>query len=277
MVILLKHHFVLEETNMNFFTNPDWFGRPGPFAYNLEYIIFIALSLIMAVVIPILLRKKSTKTIKMILIVLWAVAVFLDILKYGYSWISNIVNGTFTVNNLDFPLWTCSMFLYLMPIVFFCKNEKVSRACAAFICTISFFAGMVNFAIPCEESLFSFYGLHKTLFHYILMLTPAIMLGTGYFKLKLKDIFGIMIVFAIFGVPVYIFNAIFKMDYMFTYPADRPHGCEVCGGFPWESQCGRDHRPGEQCPLLSYISSPRKCRITMLVSVNERRIYRHQK
>ena len=217
MVILLKHHFVLEETNMNFFTNPDWFGRPGPFAYNLEYIIFIALSLIMAVVIPILLRKKSTKTIKMILIVLWAVAVFLDILKYGYSWISNIVNGTFTVNNLDFPLWTCSMFLYLMPIVFFCKNEKVSRACAAFICTISFFAGMVNFAIPCEESLFSFYGLHKTLFHYILMLTPAIMLGTGYFKLKLKDIFGIMIVFAIFGVPVYIFNAIFKMDYMFTY------------------------------------------------------------
>jgi hypothetical protein len=51
----------------------------------------------------------------------------------------------------------------------------------------------------------------------MLMLTPAIMLGTGYFKMQLKDIFGIMIILVVFGVPVYVFNAIFKQDYMFTY------------------------------------------------------------
>ena len=104
-----------------------------------------------------------------------------------------------------------------MPIALFSKNEKVSRACSAFICTISFFAGLVNFAVPAGESLFSFPGLHKFLYHYILMLTPAVMLGTGYFKLKLKDILGVMIVFIICAVPVYIFNAIFKQDYMYTY------------------------------------------------------------
>lgn len=49
------------------------------------------------------------------------------------------------------------------------------------------------------------------------MLTPAVMLGTGYFKLKLKDIAGVMVVFAICAAPVYIFNAIFKQDYMYTY------------------------------------------------------------
>jgi hypothetical protein len=49
------------------------------------------------------------------------------------------------------------------------------------------------------------------------MLTPAIMLGTGYIKLKFKDVFGIMAVLIIFGIPVYIFNFIFKQDYMFTY------------------------------------------------------------
>ena len=44
-----------------FFESNDWFGRPGPFAYNTEYIIFIVLSLVFAVVLPILLRKKRIK------------------------------------------------------------------------------------------------------------------------------------------------------------------------------------------------------------------------
>ncbi len=202
---------------MNFFENPDWFGRTGPFAYNLEYIIFIVLAIAFAIVFPILLRKKDKKVIKRILIILWVVAVFLDLLKYGYSLINNIVDDTLSLATLDVPLWTCSMFLYLMPIALFCKNEKVKRACAAFICTISFFAGLVNFAIPCDESLFSFLGLHKTVFHYILMLTPAVMLGTGYIKLKLKDLLPVMIVLIVFAIPVYVFNAITKQDYMFTY------------------------------------------------------------
>ena len=49
------------------------------------------------------------------------------------------------------------------------------------------------------------------------MLTPGIMLGTGYIKLKLKDFFPIMIVIIFFGIPVYVFNVITKQDYMFTY------------------------------------------------------------
>lgn len=202
---------------MNFFTNPDWFGRPGPFAYNIEYIIAIVLLISLAFVLPILLRKKQMLTIKKVLISLWIVALVLDATKYIYSLVSNLSSGSPNIANMDFPLWTCSMFLYLMPIALFCKNEKVSRACLAFICSISFFAGIVNFAIPAEESLFSFFGLHKIIYHYILMLTPAIMLGTGYFKLQLKDILGIMIILMIFGLPVYVFNAIFKQDYMFTY------------------------------------------------------------
>ena len=203
---------------MNFFTNPDWFGRPGPFAYNLEYIIAIVILISLSFVLPIFLRKKEEKTINKFLIVLWGIAVAFDLTKYGYGLISAIKNGPITsMGNLDLPLWTCSMFLYLMPFVLFGKKGKFSRACAAFICTISFFAGIVNFAIPAEESLFSFYGMHKIIYHYILMLVPAIMLGTGYFKLKFKDIASVMATFIIFGIPVYIFNAIYHQDYMFTY------------------------------------------------------------
>ena len=202
---------------MNFFENPDWFNRPGPFAYNLEYIVFIVLAIAFAFVFPVLLRKKDSKTIKTVLIVLWSIAVFLDLLKYGYSLINNIVKGSLSFETLDVPLWTCSMFLYLMPIALFCKSEKAKRACTAFICTISFFAGLVNFAIPCDESLFSFLGLHKTVYHYILMLTPAVMLGTGYIKLNLKDFVPVMVVLIVFAIPVYVFNVIAKQDYMFTY------------------------------------------------------------
>lgn len=202
---------------MDFFSSPDWFGRPGPFAYNTEYIVFIILSIIFSFILPILLRKTKQGTIKTTLLVLWIVAVVLDLLKYGYGFIYNKINGIKGIENYDIPLWTCSMFLYIMPFVLFSKNEKISRVCSAFICTISFFAGMINFAVPCDDSLFSFYGMHKTLYHYILMLTPAIMLGTGYIKLNIKDIFGIMAVLVIFGIPVYIFNTIYMQDYMFTY------------------------------------------------------------
>ena len=183
----------------------------------LKYIIVIILSIIFSVVLPILLRKTDHKKIKTILIVLWSIAVLLDLLKYGYGFIYNMTNGIKGIQNYDIPLWTCSMFLYILPIALFSKNEKISRVCAAFVCTISFFAGMINFAVPCDESFFSFYGMHKTIYHYILMLTPAIMLGTGYIKLKFKDVIGIMAVLIIFGIPVYIFNFIFKQDYMFTY------------------------------------------------------------
>ena len=202
---------------MNFFTNPDWFGRSGPFAYNIDYIVFIILAITLAFVLPILLRKAQTKTIKNILIALWILALVLDIPKYAYNWVTNFSKDIVVINDLDFPLWTCSLYLYLMPIALFSKNEKLSRGCFAFICTISFFAGIVNFAVPSDDSLFSFYGMHKIVYHYILMLTPAIILGTGYLKLRLTDIFGSMSVLVIFGIPIYIFNAIFKQDYMFTY------------------------------------------------------------
>jgi hypothetical protein len=202
---------------MSFFNSPDWFGRPGPFAYNLDYIVFIAISIIFAFVLPIALRGAKEKTVKITLIALWALAVLLDTLKYGYGIIVNLSNGVTGIGNYDIPLWTCSMFLYLMPFALFCKNKRVADACAAFVCTISFFAGIVNFAVPCDDSLFSFYGMHKTVYHYVLMLAPAIMLGVGRVKLKPGDIRGIMLVFTVFAIPVYIFNFIFRQDYMFTY------------------------------------------------------------
>ena len=43
------------------------------------------------------------------------------------------------------------------------------------------------------------------------------MLGTGYIKLKLKDLIPVMLVLIVFGIPVYVFNAIAQQDYMFTY------------------------------------------------------------
>ena len=202
---------------MKFFTATDWFGRSGPFAYNLDYIVAIVMFLALAIILPILLRKKGNVTIRKTLIVLWLINIVLDVTKYSYEWISDLSSGVTSVNSLDFPLWTCSMFLYLMPIALFVKNEKISRASTAFICTISLFAGIVNFAIPADDSLFSFFGMHKFVYHAILMLTPAIMLGTGYFKPKFKDIIGIMTTFVIVAFPVYIFNVVFQQDYMYTY------------------------------------------------------------
>ena len=49
---------------MNFFTNPYWFGRPGPFTYNVDYIMATILFLALAIALPIFLRKANEVELK---------------------------------------------------------------------------------------------------------------------------------------------------------------------------------------------------------------------
>ena len=64
---------------MNFFTSPDWLNRPEPYAFKLDHILFVAISLLIGVGLCFLLRKKEKKTIKIVLISLWALAVAVEI------------------------------------------------------------------------------------------------------------------------------------------------------------------------------------------------------
>jgi hypothetical protein len=104
----------------------------------------------------------------------------------------------------------------VVPLSLFAKNLTIKDACNAFICSLSMIGGIINFIFP-TDSLFSFMGLHTFLYHFMLLITPIIMLTSGYYKPKFNHSIGAIIIFIMYAIPVYIFNSIFELDYMFIY------------------------------------------------------------
>ena len=199
---------------LRFFAVEDWFNRPGPYGFNLERILLVLLCAFLLVFIPMKLKNKA-QSAKKALVFFWLFAVGIDLIKYIFF------NAYVAFNHLGFdktelPLWTCSIYLFVMPLSLACKNEKVKTACNSFICSISLIGGFINFLFP-SESLFSFLGLHTFVYHFILLITPIIMLVSGYYKPKFKDFWGAVFIFVIYAIPVFIFDSIFKQDYMFIY------------------------------------------------------------
>ena len=196
----------------NWFETHDLLNREGPFTYSVDYIVwYIVALLIIGLGIFFLNKYKTEKRINIVLIVLWAVALALDLAKL----IKNIYYG-FSISS-DIPFYICSLYLYLMPVAIWGKGIWKRMACT-FICTLGLFGAIMNYVIPSvvvNNSLFSFSGFHTTLYHTILWTTPLVMLCTGYFKLKFKDFGWSFLAFVVITLPVVIFNYIAETDYMY--------------------------------------------------------------
>lgn len=197
---------------MNWFTTYDLLKRNGPFTFAVDYIIWYIVVAIAAIVgIYFLNKYKTEKRVKIVLIVLWAVAVALDLTKL----IVNICEG-FSIGG-DLPLYVCSLFLYIMPVALWGKGVFKTMA-MAYICSISLFGAFANYAMPSvveDYSLFSFRGFHTTLYHTILVLVPLIILCTGSFKFKFKDFGWQILGFVVVTLPVVFFNYIADCNYMY--------------------------------------------------------------
>ena len=199
---------------LNFFGVPDWFGRPEPYGFNLERIIFALIFVSLCVFIPLMI-KRNVKAAKKAILCFWIFAVVLDVIKYIF-YNAYCISSNLPFDKLEFPLWTCSIYLFVVPLSLFNKNQRIKYACNGFICSISMLGGFINFLFP-SESLFSFMGLHTFLYHFALLITPIIMLSSGYYRPKLNHFKGAFLIFIIYGIPVFIYNSIFAQDYMFTY------------------------------------------------------------
>lgn len=199
---------------LDFFGVPDWFGRPEPYGFSIERIILVSICIFLCIFLPIKLKNKLKAT-KKVLIGLWITALVIDIIKYIF-YNAYCIKNNLEFSRLELPLWTCTIYLFVLPLSLFSKNQKVQNACKAFICSISMMGGFANFLFP-TESLFSFMGLHTFIYHFILFITPIIMLATGVYKPELKHAKGAILIFIIYAVPVFIFDNLFQQDYMFIY------------------------------------------------------------
>ena len=199
----------------------DLFGRTGSFLYAPEYLIFFVLAIATAIVLPILFRKLPYQKVRKILIALWVCCLVYDIVKHLISWSGYISSGEPFNLKTALPLHTCSSFWYMPAVALFAKKDSLKNAASCYICTINMFGGIIgmfmSFDMMSCYSFFSFYGSQTMIYHAILFIFPAIMLGTEYYKPKAKHVFGGYIVFLAIAIPVFIFNNIFKADYMYTY------------------------------------------------------------
>lgn len=203
---------------MEFFTSHDWLGRSGPFANNLEYLLYTLFFIIISSVLIVLLKiKKNPKAVKITLIVLWSINLVLDILKL----VALRLRGPFNINS-DMLLYICSLFLYAMPFAIWGKGKLKNIGCT-FVCTIGLFGTIMNFVVPStviDHSLFSFLGFHTMTYHLNLFLVPLIMLITGYHKIQWKDFGWAFLGFVVMTLPALFFNFMAGTDWMYLGRGD---------------------------------------------------------
>ena len=209
------------EISMNRIAALDLFGREGSFLYAPEYLIFFAIAVLTAIVLPLLLKKLPIDKVQKVLVGLWIFCLVYDLVKYIISWSGSFIDKEPFNITTAMPLHTCSAFWYVGPIAFLSKNEKIKNAACCFLCTINMFGGIIGMfmatAMMSCYSMFSFYGSQTMIYHAILFIIPSIMLVTGYYKPQKKHIWSGYLFFLAIAIPVFIFDCIFKADYMYIY------------------------------------------------------------
>ena len=206
---------------MDFFTSNDWLNRPGPkYAFKLDHILFIVIGLLIGVGLCFLLFKKDKKTIKIVLLSLWGLAVAVELFYYGYLYTS-CINGSMTFNiESMLPFHSCLMFLYVFPVAIFAKNKVIKTAASNFLVVINMIIGFITLFVGCPpvgSSALSFAGFQSLLEHVIIVIVPLIMVVTGFYDIQLKDIRLGLLTFAILGLIMWIFDAITGCDYFYFY------------------------------------------------------------
>lgn len=205
---------------MDFFTKPDWFNRPGPYKFTLEHFLFIIVTILFAIGFCFLLRKKDKKVIKTVLIVLWAVAVGVEIGYYAITYYISINIEHHWNFQTQLPLHSCSMFMYIFPIAMWAKHPIIKRAANNFLIVVNMIMGFITLFVGCPSpgySVFSFPGQQILIYHALIFVVPLIMVVTNYYDLKKNDYrFGIGL-FVILALAIWTFDAISGSDYFYIY------------------------------------------------------------
>ena len=206
---------------MNFFESHDWLNRPGPtYAFKLDHILFVVIGLLIGVCLCFLLRKKDKKTIKIVLIAIWAFAVAIELFYYGYLYISCINSSKIFDIEKMLPFHSCLMFLYVFPVAMFCKNQIIKTAACNFLVVINMIIGFITLFVGCPpvgDSALSFPGFQSLVLHLIIVIVPLLMVVTGIYDIQLKDIRLGLLAFATLGLTMWIFDAITGCDYFYFY------------------------------------------------------------
>lgn len=179
--------------------------------------IFLAIATLIIILACIFLRKASHKKIDLFLKIIAIVIPLLEITKIIIeSYFDIKESGSFNYSGL-LPLYTCSLFIYTLPIAAFGKG-KARECCLSFITTLGVFAGLTNFIMASILLTYPFFNFHTFVslnFHFWMVFTGVYLVCSKYYVPKWKDILIGFIPVAILSLIVIPIDYIFEFDYMF--------------------------------------------------------------
>ena len=169
-----------------------------------------------------LLRKKSEKTIKIVLLSLWGFAVLSEVIYYGATYIMCIADPEkhpFDIEGM-LPFHSCLMFLYVFPVAMFSKNKIIKTAASNFMVIINMIIGFITLFVGCPpvgSSTLSFVGLQSLILHVIIVIAPLIMVTTNYYDIQMSDVKWGLALFGLLSITMWIFDACTGCDYFYFY------------------------------------------------------------
>ena len=207
---------------MYFFYQPDWLNRQPPYAFQWDHFLFIGIIMLNAVGLCFLLHGKKEKTIKIVLISLWGFYILIQIIYYCLVYGQSINFPDKYPFNIEImlPLHSCLMFMYVFPFAIFVKNKLIKTAASNFLVVVNMIMGFITLFVGCPpggHSALSFFGFHTFIYHGIDVIVPLIMITTGFYDIRKKDIYCGLTLFGILAITIWIFDAISGCDYFYFY------------------------------------------------------------
>lgn len=179
------------------------------------HFLFMFLTLTTVILSCIAMKDKSKRKIEIFLKIAAVVIVFFDPLYWLWE---HQTHGRFDFAT-TLPLYLCSLFWMLMPIAAFCKDGVLKRIAISNICTIGLLCGVfgIVFNVYLDRySFFAFVPMRSLIYHVIMVVVPAILWTSGYFRPKRKDCLLGFIPVIVLLVPCLILNKLFGWDYCYT-------------------------------------------------------------
>jgi len=198
-----------KERIFNMILAADLFGNK----HIMGLIICLVVIGLMFVLSEIVLKRNSMKVIYY----LFGMFFVLEIIKISYMWYGD----TFPMNHLPFHL--CSLPLYLVPIIAFCKNEKVLKFAYPALVGGLLFGGIVAMLYPVNiigdgSSFFPFADnvlpWISFIYHPLMIFTAIYVIYSGMYRIKFVNFIYAYPMIVIFMVLAMIMNVIFDKDFM---------------------------------------------------------------
>lgn len=183
-------------------------GYHGEDKLSLYQFLFMGGMFALIVVLSCFLRKADRRKLTIMYRVLAVFMIVAEAAKIFYSTYFDLLHGEpFNAGGI-LPFYTCSMALYLLPVLGWAKGKPRQWA-AAWFSTIGLVAGLSNFVYLSAASVYpilSYGGLYSVFFHVFIVFVGMSLMITGEYKVTWHSIVEAMIPTFIFGALVIPIN-----------------------------------------------------------------------